>query len=193
MSSDPSEQKFPDYFVSFCSEITPSSAEHFLNFCCRAPSFGVERLHILFSTQGGNILQGIHIYHVLRALPFDVIMYNTGTVASVGNVVFLAGDKRFACPGATFMFHGVAMPSQSTNVDARIVQAFSDEIHSGQRKMAGIINDRAKFKSEADIMSLFEAQESRGSDFALEHGIISAVENVTVPHGTPIEQFVYPR
>ena len=51
----------------------------------------------------------------VAGMPFELITHNVGNVDSIGNVVFLAGTRRYAVPHATFMFHGVgfnAPPNQ---------------------------------------------------------------------------------
>jgi ATP-dependent protease ClpP protease subunit len=57
---------------------------------------GFDELHLMLSTLGGQVAQGISIYNMLKALPIRVITYNVGTVNSIGNVIFLAGSPRYA-------------------------------------------------------------------------------------------------
>jgi ATP-dependent protease ClpP protease subunit len=54
------------------------------------------------------VAQGINIYNVLCGMPFKLVTHNVGNVDSIGDVVFLAGETRYACAHSTFMFHGVA-------------------------------------------------------------------------------------
>ena len=181
------------FYVSFCAEINPNTAEEFLKVCCGLVNDKYKTLYILFSTQGGQILQGIHIYNVLRALPSKIVMHNVGAVSSVGNVIFLAGEERYANPGTTFMFHGVTVPVQTGNFDERLASALSDEIASSHEKMAHIIKDRACFDSEETIMDLFRKAETHGTDFAIEHKIIHEVRAASIPSGIPVGQVVFVR
>ncbi len=57
--------------------------------------------------------KALTIYNTLIALPIHLTVYNVGSVNSIGNVVFLAGRKRYACPGSTFMFHGIGVDLKS--------------------------------------------------------------------------------
>jgi ATP-dependent protease ClpP protease subunit len=42
-------------------------------------------------------MNGLNIYNVLIGLPFELITHNVGNVDSIGNAIFLAGSKRYAC------------------------------------------------------------------------------------------------
>ena len=42
---------------------------------------------------------------MLPSLPLPLTTYNVGSVESVGVVIFLAGQKRYACPGTRFLVH----------------------------------------------------------------------------------------
>ena len=56
-------------------------------------------------------MNGMNLYNVLRGLPRDLTIHNVGNVGSIGNAIFLAGSKRYACAHSTFMFHGVGFNS----------------------------------------------------------------------------------
>lgn len=51
---------------------------------------------------------GIALHRQLLSLSLTFTTYNTGEVASMGNLVFLAGERRLAVPGATFLVHPIA-------------------------------------------------------------------------------------
>jgi ATP-dependent protease ClpP protease subunit len=90
-------------YLSFSAEITPEAA----------PS--------------GRVMNGINIYNVLRGLPAKVVFHNVGNVDSIGNVLFLAGDERYACPHSTFMFHGVGFdPTPGVRVEQKTAQEMLD-------------------------------------------------------------------
>ncbi len=42
-----------------------------------------------------------------EGVPYKLITHNVGNVDSIGNVIFLAAEERYACSTSTFMFHGV--------------------------------------------------------------------------------------
>jgi ATP-dependent protease ClpP protease subunit len=86
-----------------------------------------ETLYFLFSSPGGSVDAGIVLYNFLRALPVEIIMHNTGTIASIGSVIYMAGSKRYAAPQSTFLFDGVqtTFPANSTMSHAQLVERLS--------------------------------------------------------------------
>ena len=61
-----------------------------------------ETLYFLFSSPGGAVGAGIVLYNFLKALPVEIVMHNTGSVDSIGTVIFLAGAKRYAAVHSSF-------------------------------------------------------------------------------------------
>ena len=53
---------------------------------------------------------------LLAAMPFKLATHNVGRVNSIGNVVFLAGEERYAVPHSAFMFHGVGFDVKQTRL-----------------------------------------------------------------------------
>src|SRR5258705_13380029 len=94
-------------YLSFSAEIVPFTTESLLAACANLANAGVKNVYLMLSTPGGSVSHGITLYNTLRAMPFNLVTHNVGGVNSIGNVIFLAGAERYACPNATFMFHGV--------------------------------------------------------------------------------------
>src|SRR5438067_7080644 len=91
-------------YISFSAEISVQTTESLiatLANCANNPE--VKEVHLLLSTPGGNVMQGMNLYNVMRAMPFRLVTHNVGNVDSIGNAIFLAGEQRFACPHTTFM------------------------------------------------------------------------------------------
>jgi ATP-dependent Clp protease protease subunit len=66
---------------------------------------GVETAHILIQSNGGYVSDGLCLHNYLRNLPIKIVTYNTGAVASIAVILFLAGDERYASETARFMVH----------------------------------------------------------------------------------------
>jgi ATP-dependent protease ClpP protease subunit len=129
-------------------------------------------LYFLLSTPGGHVDAGITLHHFLKSLPVEIVMHNIGSIDSIGNVVFLAGAKRYATEHSTFLFHGVA---SNFNKDIALPLNQMDEIRSklakDQEKIAGIIKESTKITLR-EIRKLFLYGESKDVHFALKKGII---------------------
>ncbi len=124
----------------------------------------------------------------MRGMPIRLTTHNIGTVESIANVLFLAGERRYACEDSSFMFHGVGF-----NVGARArfemkhLRERIDSVESDQRKIARILTDRTRLDPQI-VDGLFDEAVNRDPQYALDHGIIDGIEPVQVPAGSPMRQ-----
>ena len=149
-----------------------------------------QELHLLLSTMGGQVAAGISLYNTLMALPVKVITYNTGTVNSIGNVVFLAGAERYAAKISSFMFHGVGFDVQNQRFEEKMLIERLDSLRSDQNLIADIIVQRTKIRAN-EVKDLFlQAAFLRASE-AKDRGIIDDIRQVKVPKGATFLQLVF--
>ena len=100
-------------YISFSAEISVTTTEQIIATSTNLVIQGFNRLYFLFSTPGGNVMNGMNLYNVLRGLPAELVFHNVGNVDSIGNAIFVAGDDRYACAHSSFMFHGVGVDVQA--------------------------------------------------------------------------------
>ena len=154
---------------------------------------GVQTVHLLISTPGGNVMNGLNIYNVLLGMPFELITHNVGNVDSIGNLVFLAGRKRYACPHSTFMFHGVGF---DVNAQIRLEEKFLKErlgsILSDHKRIGSIIAERTKLDQKV-VESLFTEAQTKDATFAAGAGIIHEIKDVQIPAGSQVISLVFQR
>ena len=112
-------QGAPLVYVSFSAEINVNTTESLISIMANCANSQVQKVYLLLSTGGGQVMEGMNLYNVLKGMPFELTTHNVGNVDSIGNVIFLAGSKRYATPNATFMFHGVGFNvSQGQRLDS---------------------------------------------------------------------------
>ena len=92
-----------DYIV-LAAELTSDLSYRVAHAAIKTANAGKD-IVLVVQTMGGGGAFGLFVYHLLRALPVRVTAINMGTVASAGNYIYLAGDKRLCVPGAVFGFH----------------------------------------------------------------------------------------
>jgi ATP-dependent protease ClpP protease subunit len=93
------------HIVHFIGPINHNSACVARNLCLQALQNGASEIELHMSTEGGNMTAGFALYFFLKSLPVPLSTHNIGSVESVGVVIFLAGQKRYACPGTRFLVH----------------------------------------------------------------------------------------
>lgn len=83
-----------------------------------------EEIHLLISSGGGNVFEGLSIAALIRAIQIPVFVYNIGQTDSVANVIFAAGNTRYASTNASFLFHGISMQLGQNMIESQIAETY---------------------------------------------------------------------
>jgi ATP-dependent protease ClpP protease subunit len=183
----------PEVFVSFSAEINVNTAEALIATIANLANQSVARVVLLISSPGGDVMSGMNAYNVLRALPIELVTHNVGNVDSIGNAVFLAGEHRYACPGSTFMFHGVAFIAEAgKQFDEKLLTERLDSVLADQKRIGAIIEERSALTSK-QIKPLFRDAQTKDAEWAVGAGIVHEIKDAEVPPGVPVIPLVFQR
>lgn len=180
-------------YISFLADINTVTASALMGTIGQHMNKNPEtfrELHLLLSTMGGQVAVGISLYNMLMGLPVKVITHNTGTVNSIGNVVFLAGAERYAAKISSFMFHGVGFDIQNQRFEEKLLVERLDSLKNDQNLIADIIIQRTKIRSN-EVKDLFLQAGFLRANEAKARGIIDDIRQVKVPKGAPFVQLVF--
>ena len=187
------QQNLPPAFVSFSAEIVPKTTETLLAMMGNLVNQGYRTIHLLLSTPGGSVMHGVTAYNVLRGLPITLITHNVGNVDSIGSVVFLAGEQRYACPQTTFMLHGVSFtPGGQAQFFERNLTERLNALRVDQQRIAAIYNDRAGITPQMAEQYFIQETTVAAAD-AVGLGIVHELRQVRIPEGSPIFQLIFDR
>ena len=196
MAASPEDQRAgpnSPTFISFCADISMTTAEQLIGVVAAQVSQGVRDIHLLLSTPGGSIKDGITLYNMLRGMPINLTTHNTGQVNSIGNVIFLAGATRYACRVSSFMFHGAGFNlPQAARFEEKDLSEKLDAITNDTKLMTDIICDRTKIDAE-EASSLFLRAAFMRADKACEKGLVHEIREVNIPEGAPLLQLAFKR
>jgi ATP-dependent Clp protease protease subunit len=180
-------------YVSFSAEIIPNTTESLIALLTNLVNQGVREIYLMMSTPGGSVMNGMNIYNVLRGLPIVLTTHNVGNVDSIGNAIFLAGERRYACPQSTFMFHGVGF---DVPAGGRLEEKFLRErlrsLLSDHKRIGVIIEERTRL-NKRQVSGLFREAQTKDSAFAVGCGIVHEVKDVQIPAGVPVYSLVFKR
>lgn len=181
-------------YVVFTADISQKTTESLLAVLANCASQNVETVYLALSTPGGDVNHGITLFNVMRGLPFELITHNVGNVDSIGNVIFLAGSKRYATSNSTFMFHGVGfnMANQTIRLELKNVQEMIDNIHSNHGRIGNVLEERTKL-SKATVKKLFREAQTKDAAFAVEGGIVHEIRDLEIPPGSAVVSLVFER
>jgi ATP-dependent protease ClpP protease subunit len=180
-------------YVIFSAEIIPTTAESLTAAMSKLASEGVEEVYLALSTPGGSVMHGLTLYTVLRAMPFRLTTHNAGSVNSIGNAVFLAGETRYASPHATFMFHGVGFDAQQgLRLEEKFLRERLEGILADQTRIGAIIQERTQLTAE-QVEGLFREAQTKDAAYAASTGIVDEVRDLQIPQGATIVSLVFQR
>lgn len=141
----------------------------------------INHLYLALNTPGGGVNAGITLYNYLRGLPVKITTHNIGQVDSIGNVIFLAGEERYAAAATSFLFHGVtfgvggAAAFSRTQLEEHLSQVKQDEA-----RIKVIIRERTRLDGRK-LNGFFRSGRSLSPDEAHGFGIINGIRSVSVP------------
>ncbi len=183
----------PTGYVSFSAEINPSTTESLIALFSDLINKGMRDIYLMLSTPGGTVMNGMNLYNVLRGLPITLTTHNVGNVDSIGNAIFLAGERRYASPHSTFMFHGVGFDVQpGSRLEEKFLRERLGGLLADQKRIGAIIEERTKLK-KGQVRALFREAQTKDSTFAASCGIVHEIKDVSIPAGAPIYSLVFKR
>jgi ATP-dependent protease ClpP protease subunit len=179
--------------VSFSAEINTNTAESLIATVATLTNQGATEIRLLLSTPGGSVMHGCTIYNTLRALPVKITTHNVGNVDSIGNVIFLAGVERTACPHSTFMFHGVGFDVNGhLRFEDKLLRERLHSIEADHKRIGDIIGKHTSLQS-GDVVQLFTEARTKDAAWAKSVGIVDSVSEFQIPKGIPIHSLVFKR
>jgi len=166
-------------YINFFDGIDMDRVRLLMNACTKIiQTHKPNTLYFMFASPGGQVDAGIALYNFLKAIPPEITMHNMGAVDSIGTVIFLAGDERYASPNTTFHFHGVSTGfRQGQQANLNQLKEIKSKLDGDQSKIAGIVADNTEM-TKAEIKKLFFQGEAKSLDFAKEKGFISDIRPI---------------
>ena len=99
--------------LTFSETITNVSSEDLIGTVEGQACRGVERIRLAISTDGGEVASSMRAYEGLRSMTLErgveLVTENPSAVESMGNAIYLAGDRQLAYPDAKFFLHPITI------------------------------------------------------------------------------------
>ena len=144
-------------------------------------SEGCDEVYLLINSECGNVNAEIHCYNVLRALPVKLITHNVGNIDSIANVIYLAGERRYASPSSSFMFHGVGFDLNGPfRLEEKLIRESLDVIVSDHDRIGRIFIDRSNL-GLAESTELYREQRRKDPDWAIEKRYAHEISPPQIP------------
>lgn len=128
----------------------------------------VDTIKLRMSTPGGNIADGIAIFNYLQRHPATIETIALSEVASIGSVIFLAGDKRTVCEGTTVMIHD-PLAWAGGYVDLSTCEQLASTLRHYKNNIQSIYQNRTGLDAEV-LEAMMIAETYMNSAEAIENG-----------------------
>lgn len=180
-------------YVNFTANVDDASTEGLLALLARCHEAKAQTLHLMLATSGGSVMCGMAIYNMLRAYPFRVVTWNLGNVDSIGNIIYLAGDERYAAPHSTFMFHSVSFNAPAAErQELPLLRERLSSIEADNKRLSGIVAERTNLSEEAAAALYGEAKTVDTAE-AVGFGLVHEVRQPSIPADAIVVNLSFPR
>lgn len=130
----------------FAGVIDQVAVQRLANAVSLATQNGVEQIHLLFQTIGGNVADGVCLYNLFRAAPMEIVLYNAGSISSIGVVAYLGADERITNKHATFMIHKTTFTPMAATVDR--LQSLANAAALDDSRIEAILHSHIELSKE---------------------------------------------
>ena len=170
-------------YIKFYAPVTANTAIQLQQTVEQLLRQGLSSLHLLLSTPGGSVHDGISIYNFLKGLPIEVNTYNFGSVDSIGVVIFCAGKNRYSVPHARFLLHPISMQVYGNQTfDEPLLAERLNALKSDQSNIAKVISSTIN-KPVETVQNLIHARTSFEPEQAQREGLVTEIKSNLIPVG----------
>lgn len=147
------------------------------------PAANVGRIHLMFHSTGGGVGDGICLYNFFRALPVELVLYNTGAIHSIAVVAYLGAKKRKTSARATFVLHRTSTSPQSAT--ATRLKTLTESVTLDDSNTESILREHITLPDELWARLNYDDLVISAQD-AVKFGIAHEIEDFLPPPQTRI-------
>ncbi len=173
-------------YIKFFANVTGASANALMTTIDQQIGKGKTKIVLLISTPGGSVFHGISIYNYLKGIPVTIETHNFGSIDSIGNIIYVAGEKRFSVPDARFLIHPVAVNfGQNQSIEEKKLEEHLKGLKIDQDNIARIIGKEVS-KTTDEILSAMHNRTTMSPDQAKEYGLVHEIKSELYPKGATV-------
>lgn len=153
-----------------CSELI----QHILLLDREAPG---QEIRLYINSPGGEVYSGLCLYDVIRLISSPVTTICIGDSASMGAIIFLAGEKRLMLPNSRIMIHDPSYGGGNLAGKKPLeIRKSLDSLIECQQRLSRIISERSG-KPMDEILEITKNDSYFSAEEALENGFATEIVN----------------
>jgi len=173
-------------YIKFFALVNSASANALMGAIDQQIAQGKKKIILLISTPGGTVFHGISIYNYLKGIPIEIETHNFGSIDSIGNVIFVAGEKRFSVPNARFLIHPVSVTfAQNISLEEKKLDEHLKSLQIDENNIAKIIGKEVSKKTE-EILSALANRTTLNPEEAKKYGLVHEIKSDLYPKGATV-------
>ncbi|MGH9514201.1 MAG: ATP-dependent Clp protease proteolytic subunit [Terriglobales bacterium] len=149
----------------------------------RDPNGNHKSLYLYMSSAGGSLDDGMSLFGLIRSLPGGVTTINTGVIASIAILPFLAGAVRIALPHSLFHFHDFEMNYTAAHNLTRLEFQDHTQVLNAIRDVTFELLKEDTLLTDENLkeLQLLSIPTIKDATFAKERGIVEEVKDFPIP------------
>lgn len=142
-----------------------------------------DKLYLYLNSTGGALDDGLSLYGLIRSLPLEVTTINTGMIASIALLPYLAGKTRIALPHALFHFHDYEMNYGAAHNMTRLEFQDHTQLLNAIRDVTFKVLKENTSLTDNDLkeLQLLSVPVVKDATFAKKSGIVHEVKDIPIP------------
>lgn len=171
--------------IRFFGSVNPESVRQFNEeFSFLTDYVKPSKIVVMINSEGGSVIYGMSVFSLIQSCPIEVDCIVEGVAASMGSVIWAAGDNLFMHDYSLLMIHN---PFNSWGVDEddenskATVEAFRSQLETIYRKRFGMTKEQVnKIMDGAEGVdgSWFTAKDAVKAGFLLSENVIKTSKQV---------------
>lgn len=153
----------------------------------KARDIHAEKIVVLFSSLGGSVYEGFIIANMIQNSQIPVAMHAVNHIDSIANVIFLSAKERTAESHAKFYLHSAS--STGTFDEKQLLEQYQ-ATKTNNSRIAYFISENAGLRLER-VQEMMKKGTTLSVQEALKLGIVSGIDHVEIPQGSPREEIIY--
>ena len=138
----------------------------------------VSKINIHINSAGGSCIDGISVFSRIMDCPIPTACYNDGLAASMGSIIWAAGQEVYMKDYALLMIHNPFIDSDSGKKYNQVTEAFTAQLKTIYKKRFGM--------SDEEIQAIMDGEDGNDGTFftaeqAVSKGFISADNVIETP------------
>ena len=161
--------------VFLVDEITPKSANNLIQKLMYLDSKDLGEITIYINSPGGEVISGLAVYDYIKIMKSTVRTVTIGDAASMGAIIFLAGEKREMLPHTRILIHDPSYGHLDVSgKKPHEIQRGVDSLNKVRETLAEIISKKTN-KSLDEIYGITAEDNYFTAEEAIEFGLATGI------------------